>query len=70
VSSVLYNFDISLEETARSLGATKLTTFRRVTLPLIKPGVISGALLAFIVSFDLFAVESASRRCRSSCSTM
>jgi putative spermidine/putrescine transport system permease protein len=57
VSSVLYNFDISLEEAARSLGATKLTTFRRVTLPLIKPGVISGALLAFIVSFDLFAVS-------------
>jgi putative spermidine/putrescine transport system permease protein len=57
VSSVLYNFDVSLEEAARSLGANKLTTFRRITLPIIKPGVISGALLAFIVSFDLFAVS-------------
>jgi putative spermidine/putrescine transport system permease protein len=57
VASVLYNFDSSLEEAARSLGANKLATFRRVTLPLIKPGVISGALLAFIVSFDLFAVS-------------
>jgi len=57
VSSVLYNFDDSLEEAARSLGANKFTTFRRITLPIIKPGVISGGLLAFIVSFDLFAVS-------------
>ena len=57
VSSVLYNFDTSLEEAARSLGANRFTTFRRVTLPIIKPGVISGGLLAFIVSFDLFAVS-------------
>jgi putative spermidine/putrescine transport system permease protein len=57
VSSVLYNFDTSLEEAARSLGANKFTTFRRVTLPIIKPGVISGGSLAFIASFDLFAVS-------------
>lgn len=57
VSSVLYNFDTSLEDAARSLGAGKFTTFRRITLPIIKPGVISGGLLAFIVSFDLFAVS-------------
>ncbi len=57
VSSVLYNFDTSLEEAARSLGADRFTTFRRITLPIIKPGVISGAMLAFIVSFDLFAVS-------------
>jgi len=57
VSSVLYNFDNSMEDAARSLGADRFTTFRRITLPLIKPGVISGSLLAFIVSFDLFAVS-------------
>jgi len=57
VSSLLYNFDASLEEAARSLGADKFTTFRRITLPLFKPGVISGGLLAFIVFFDLFAVS-------------
>lgn len=57
VSSVLYNFDRSLEEAAQSLGANRFTTFRRITLPIIKPGVISGSLLAFIVSFDLFAVS-------------
>jgi putative spermidine/putrescine transport system permease protein len=37
---------------AASLGADPTTTFRRVTLPLIMPGVISGALFAFITSFD------------------
>jgi putative spermidine/putrescine transport system permease protein len=57
VSSALYNFDSSLEDAARSLGANRLTTFRRITLPIIKPGVISGGLLAFIISFDLFAVS-------------
>ncbi|MCW5770931.1 MAG: ABC transporter permease [Rhodospirillaceae bacterium] len=54
VASALYNFDRSIEEAARSLGAHPLTVFRRVTLPLIKPGIITGALFAFIVSFDLF----------------
>lgn len=54
VSASLYNFDRSIEQAARSLGASPLTAFRRVTLPLIKPGIITGALFAFIVSFDLF----------------
>jgi putative spermidine/putrescine transport system permease protein len=54
VASALYNFDTSTEEAARSLGATPFTTFRRVTLPLIKPGIITGALFAFIISFDMF----------------
>ena len=57
ISSSLYNFDRSLEEAARSLGASRLTTFRRITLPIIKPGIIAGALLCFIISFDLFAIS-------------
>lgn len=57
VSSALYNFDTSLEEAAQSLGANRIVTFRRITLPIIKPGVISGGMLAFIISFDLFAVS-------------
>lgn len=57
VSSALYNFDLAIEEAARSLGANKFTAFRRVTLPIIKPGVISGGILAFIISFDLFAIS-------------
>lgn len=54
VASSLYNFDLSLEQAARSLGAGPFTTFRRITLPLIKPGIITGALFAFIISFDIF----------------
>jgi putative spermidine/putrescine transport system permease protein len=57
VSSVLYNFDRSLEEAARSLGAGSWTTFRRVTLPVIKGGVISGAVFSFITSFDQFPIS-------------
>jgi len=38
--------------TAESLGASQITTFRRVTLPLILPGVVSGAAFAFAASFD------------------
>jgi putative spermidine/putrescine transport system permease protein len=57
ISASLYNFDLSLEEAARSLGAGKFTTFRRITLPLVKPGIIAGALLAFIISFDLFNIS-------------
>ncbi len=57
ISASLYNFDMSLEEAARSLGAGKLTTFRRITLPLVKPGIIAGGLLAFIISFDLFNIS-------------
>jgi putative spermidine/putrescine transport system permease protein len=44
--------DRSVENAASSLGATDWTTFRRVTLPLIMPGVASGWVLAFINSFD------------------
>jgi putative spermidine/putrescine transport system permease protein len=44
--------DRSIENAAASLGASSFTTFRRVTLPLILPGVASGWVLAFINSFD------------------
>lgn len=54
VSAALYNFDRSIEQAARGLGATPAVVFRRITLPLIKPGVIAGGLFAFIISFDLF----------------
>jgi putative spermidine/putrescine transport system permease protein len=57
VTSALYNISPSLEEAARSLGATSWTSFRRVTLPLIKPGVINGALFAFIISFDNVSIS-------------
>lgn len=45
-------FDSRLEQAAMSLGANRFTTFVRVTLPNIVPGMISGALFAFVTSFD------------------
>jgi len=42
---------------ARGLGARPWRVFRRITLPLIKPGVFAGCMFAFIISFDLFAMS-------------
>jgi spermidine/putrescine transport system permease protein len=58
VRSRLIGFDRSLEEAARDLGATPLATFRHVTLPLIMPGVIGAALLAFALSIDDFVISN------------
>lgn len=52
VSAALYRFDMNLELAALSLGASRLTTFRRVTLPLIRPALATGTAFAFITSFD------------------
>ncbi|SLN15971.1 ABC transporter permease [Roseisalinus antarcticus] len=57
VTAVLTDFDRSLEDAAASLGATPWEVFREVTMPLIKPGVIAGAMFGFIVSFDQFEVS-------------
>ncbi|ARU02477.1 inner membrane ABC transporter permease protein YdcV [Yoonia vestfoldensis] len=52
VSARIADMDEALEEASSDLGADGWTTFRRVTLPMILPGVIGGALLAFIISMD------------------
>ena len=52
VSARLAGMDTRLEEASADLGASPWTTFRRVTLPQILPGVVGGALLAFIISMD------------------
>jgi putative spermidine/putrescine transport system permease protein len=52
VLATLSGFDRNLLRAAASLGAPPVTTFRRVTLPLILPGVASGAVFAFAASFD------------------
>lgn len=57
VAAVLLRFDPAVEEASRSLGASPFVTFFRVTLPLIKGGVVSGAILAFIASFDQFPIS-------------
>jgi spermidine/putrescine transport system permease protein len=58
VRSRLIGFDRSLEEAAQDLGANGFQTFIRVTLPLIMPGVIAGALLAFALSIDDFVITN------------
>lgn len=47
----------SLEEAARSLGASRLRAFRTVTLPQLKPGLVSGFLFAFLISFDNYPIS-------------
>jgi len=58
--------DTSCEDAARILGASGWTAFRRITLPIIAPGIVAGAVMAFIVSFDeavisLFVAQSGLR---------
>jgi putative spermidine/putrescine transport system permease protein len=52
IAATLQGFDGTLPRAAASLGASPLQTFRLVTLPLILPGVLSGAVFAFVTSFD------------------
>ena len=52
VTATLSTYDMNLNRAAASLGSAPLHTFRTVTLPLILPGIVSGALFAFVTSFD------------------
>jgi spermidine/putrescine transport system permease protein len=56
VQARLQGFDKSFEEAAMDLGANEWTTFRRITFPMILPGVLSGGLLAFTLSLDDFVI--------------
>jgi len=56
VRTSLRELDPGLEEAAQDLGANEWITFRRVTLPLIMPGILGGALLAFTLSLDDFVI--------------
>jgi spermidine/putrescine transport system permease protein len=56
VKARLVGFDRHLEEAAMDLGATPWLTFRKVTLPLIAPGIMSAALIAFALSVDDFVI--------------
>jgi spermidine/putrescine transport system permease protein len=58
VRSRLIGFDRNIEEAAADLGASPLTTFRTVTLPLLAPGVVAAALLAFALSIDDFVISN------------
>jgi spermidine/putrescine transport system permease protein len=56
VRARLVGFDRSLEEAAQDLGANELQTFWRITLPLLMPAILAGALLAFTLSLDDFVI--------------
>ena len=56
MNSRLEGFDVSVEEAARDLGASKGQTFRYVTFPLIRPSIIGAMMLTFAISFDEFLV--------------
>lgn len=56
VRARMSGYDLHLEEASRDLGAGNFTTFRLVTLPLLLPGIIAGALLAFALSIDDFVI--------------
>jgi spermidine/putrescine transport system permease protein len=56
VRTRLKNFDRSIVEASIDLGASEITTFRRVTLPVIAPGVVAAALLSFTLSIDEFII--------------
>ena len=56
VRARIAGFDRALEEAAMDLGADELTTFRKITFPLIFPGILAAALLAFALSIDDFVI--------------
>jgi putrescine transport system permease protein len=58
IQARLAGFDTSVEEAAADLGARPATVFRRITLPLIMPGVVAGWLLSFTLSFDDLVIAS------------
>lgn len=58
VRSRLIGFDRHLEEAAADLGASPLTAFRTVTLPLLMPGIVAAGLLAFALSIDDFVISN------------
>jgi ABC-type spermidine/putrescine transport system permease subunit II len=57
VLATLANYDVSLELASTNLGATRLETFRRITLPLVLPGTLGGALVGFLISFDNVSIS-------------
>jgi spermidine/putrescine transport system permease protein len=58
VRARLAGFDRSLEEAAADLGANSWTTFQKITLPIIMPGILAGALMAFALSIDDFVTSN------------
>jgi putative spermidine/putrescine transport system permease protein len=55
LNSVMHNIDVSLEEASQSLGASPLTTFFRIVVPLLMPGIFAGCVLCFTLSMSAYA---------------
>ena len=62
VKARLIGFDRHLEEAAMDLGANEFVTFQKVTLPLIAPAILAGALLSFALSIDDFVITNLDRK--------
>jgi spermidine/putrescine transport system permease protein len=58
VRARMAGFDRSLEEAALDLGANAWVTFQKITLPIIRPGIMAGALMAFAISIDDFVTSN------------
>ncbi len=56
VRARLHGYDTAIDEAAMDLGANEMTTFRRVTLPTIMPGILAGAMLALTLSLDDYVI--------------
>jgi putative spermidine/putrescine transport system permease protein len=52
ISATLRGFDRSLEHAALNLGASRFQTFMKITFPIIRPGILTGAIFAFMIAFD------------------
>lgn len=57
IGASLQNFPYSTEEAARNLGATEFEAYLKVTLPLIRPGIISGFVFTFVLSFNQYIIS-------------
>jgi putative spermidine/putrescine transport system permease protein len=55
LNSVMHNIDVTLEEASQNLGASALTTFRRIVVPLLMPGIFAGCVLCFTLSMNAYA---------------
>jgi putative spermidine/putrescine transport system permease protein len=57
LTASLHGIDPSIEEASRTLGANRVTTFLRVLLPLLRPGVVAALIFSFVTSFDNVVVS-------------
>ena len=57
IKARLQEMDFSIQEASNTLGASKWTTFRKITIPMIYPALLAGGLLAFMISIDNFIIS-------------